>query len=250
MVQIVSAFIIVHWTEIRLTTFYGLFGIWDIEVGFSYALSIFTIVALTNAFNLIDGIDGLAATIGILCSAIFGYWFFLMGSDQFAILAFSLLGSLFGFLYYNWSPAKIFMGDTGSLIVGFVISILAVKFIEMNRIMDKNAQFKIHSVPVVTIAILIVPIFDTLRVFLIRIMKRKSPFIADRSHVHHVLLSIGLSHQKCVLIILIFNILLISLNFFLKGHISGEVLLVINLLLPTFSMFLITSYKKNSFKSF
>ena len=142
------------------------------------------------------------------------------------------------------------MGDTGSLIVGFVISILAVKFIEMNRIMDKNAQFKIHSVPVVTIAILIVPIFDTLRVFLIRIMKRKSPFIADRSHVHHVLLSIGLSHQKCVLIILIFNILLISLNFFLKGHISGEVLLVINLLLPTFSMFLITSYKKNSFKSF
>lgn len=246
-VQIITAFIIVHWTEIRLTTFYGLFGIWDIGMVPSYILSIFTIVSITNAFNLVDGIDGLAGTIGVICALMFGSWFYLMESYQYAILAFSLIGTLLGFLYYNWTPAKIFMGDTGSLILGFVISILAVKFIEMNRVMERDAMYKILSVPVVTIGILIIPIFDTFRVFLIRILNKRSPFSPDRNHIHHLLLDLGLDHGKTVYVLAGFNILMICLMFGLSGVVSGEILLLLAILVPSSTSLLLS--KKHKYRS-
>jgi UDP-N-acetylmuramyl pentapeptide phosphotransferase/UDP-N-acetylglucosamine-1-phosphate transferase len=231
-VQIVAALLIVHWTDIRLTTFYGLFGIWDISTTFSYVLSIFTIVSITNAFNLIDGIDGLAGSIGIITSAVFGTWFALMGSYQYAILAFALMGSLIGFMIYNWSPAKIFMGDTGSLIVGFVVALLAVKFIEMNRLMHREAQYKVLSVPVVTIGILIVPLFDTIRVFAIRLLNKKSPFAPDRNHIHHILLDQGYSHAQTTLLLGAFNIFMIGLVYLGQGKLSGEILLITVIVIP------------------
>ncbi len=225
--QLFAAIIIVHFAGIRLTTFYGLFGIWDLGIVSSYLLSIFTIIVITNSFNLIDGIDGLAATIGIIAASFFGAWFTLMESFQFAILAFSLVGSLLGFLYFNKSPAKIFMGDTGSLILGLSISLLAIKFIEMNRVMDRGAEFKILSVPVVTIGVLIIPLFDTFRVFLIRAINKRSPFSADRNHIHHMLLDSGLSHTQTVAVLSGFNLTMIGLVCFLKGRVSGEILLCI-----------------------
>jgi UDP-GlcNAc:undecaprenyl-phosphate/decaprenyl-phosphate GlcNAc-1-phosphate transferase len=243
-VQVVAAFLIVHWTNIRLTTFYGLFGIWDIGDVFSYLLSIFTIVSITNAFNLIDGIDGLAGSIGIITSAVFGCWFALMESYQYAILAFSLMGALLGFLYYNWSPAKIFMGDTGSLLVGFVTALLAVKFIEMNRLMEREASYKVLSVPVVTIGILIIPLFDTLRVFTIRILKKKSPFSPDRNHLHHLLLDRGLTHSKATLTLAGFNVAMIALLWANLGRWSGEVLLAGVIVIPTVLSFYLSRSKK------
>ena len=237
LVQILAAFLIVHWTDIRLTTFYGLFGIWDISITFSYILSILTIVSITNAFNLIDGIDGLAALIGIITSAVFGTWFALMGSYQYAILAFALMGSLLGFMIYNWSPAKIFMGDTGSLILGFVVSLLAVKFIEMNRLMDRDAQYKVLSVPVVTMGILIIPLFDTLRVFAIRLMNKKSPFCPDRNHIHHILVDLGFSHAQTAMFLGAFNIFMIGLVYLGQGKLSGEILLIAVVMIPVITSF-------------
>lgn len=244
LVQILAALLIVHWTDIRLTTFYGLFGIWDISTTFSYVLSIFTIVSITNAFNLIDGIDGLAASIGIITSSVFGIWFALMGSYQYAILGFAVMGSLLGFLVYNWSPAKIFMGDTGSLIVGFVVGILAIKFIEINRIMDRDALYKILSVPVVTIGILIIPLFDTARVFAIRLFNRKSPFAPDRNHIHHILLDLGYSHSQTTLILSAFNISMIGFIYFGQGKLSGEVLLLAVVIIPVFASVLLSILRK------
>ncbi len=244
LVQVLAAFLIIHWTDIRLTTFYGLFGIWDISTTFSYILSIFTIVSITNAFNLIDGIDGLAATIGIITSAVFGTWFALMGSYQYAILAFALMGSLLGFIIYNWSPAKIFMGDTGSLIVGFVVALLAVKFIEMNRLMDRDAHYKVLSVPVVTIGILIIPLFDTIRVFAIRLINKKSPFCPDRNHIHHILVDLGFSHAQTTMFLGAFNILMIAMVYLRQGNLLGEVLLTIVIMIPMLSSFFLSWLRK------
>jgi UDP-GlcNAc:undecaprenyl-phosphate/decaprenyl-phosphate GlcNAc-1-phosphate transferase len=172
-------------------------------------------------------VNGLAAVIGIITASSFGIWFTLMNSDQYAILAFSLVGSLLGFLWFNRTPAKIFMGDTGSLILGLVASLLAIKFIEMNRGMDRHADFKILSVPVVTIGILIVPLYDTLRVFFIRIMSGKSPMHPDRNHIHHILLDSGLSHMQTTTVLGAFNILMIGVVFLLQGFVSGEIILLL-----------------------
>lgn len=233
LVQLVAAFIIVHWTHIRLTSFFGLFGIDELPMIASYSLSILTIVSITNAFNLIDGIDGFAGSVGIFVSLIFGTWFTCVESYQFAILSFAMMGALIGFIYYNWSPAKIFMGDTGSLIVGFVAALLAIKFIEINRFMDRYAQFKVISVPVVTISILIIPIFDTIRVFVVRLMNKTSPFAADRNHIHHMLLDRGMSHPQAVLSLIGFNIFMVGVSYLLQGKIKGELLLLVIILIPS-----------------
>ncbi len=243
--QLLAAVIIVHFAGIRLTTFYGLFGIWDLATVPSYLLSIFTIIVITNSFNLIDGIDGLAATIGIIAATSFGLWFTAMESFQFAILAFSLVGSLIGFLCFNKSPAKIFMGDTGSLILGLSISLLAIKFIEMNRVMDRGAEYKVLSVPVVTIGILIIPLFDTFRVFLIRAINKKSPFAADRNHIHHMLLDCGLSHTQAVVCLGGFNVVMIGLVCFLKGRVGGEVLLGTVGVVPGVVSFMVSKARKS-----
>ena len=222
--QLLASFILVHWAGIRITTFYGLFGIQDLPIIPTYVLSIFTIVVITNSFNLIDGVDGLAASVGIVASSMFGFWFFSAGVTQYAILASCMVGALLGFLYYNRSPAKIFMGDTGSLIVGVILSILSIKFIEMNRVLDRAHPNKVLVVPVVTLAILVIPLFDTLRVFTIRILQGKSPMSADRNHIHHLLLSLGFSHNQTTLSLVSFNVVVVGLVYYFQ-FIKGEILL-------------------------
>lgn len=224
--QLLASVLLVHWANIRITSFYGLFGIHDLTLPLSYALTIFTIIVITNSFNLIDGIDCLAGLVGIITATSFSTWFSLVGSTQYAILAACLVGSLTGFLWYNRSPAKIFMGDTGSMIVGIVLSILSIKFIEMNRIMEVHDPYKVLSVPVITIGILIIPLFDTLRVFSIRILQGKSPLAADRNHIHHMLLDLGFSHMKSSFILAAFNLAMIGMVFGLQ-KMRGEMLLTL-----------------------
>ncbi len=248
--QLIAAVILVHFAGIRINTFYGLFGISDIPIYVSYLLTVFVITGITNSLNLIDGLDGLAGTIGVIASVCFGTWFYFVESYQFAILSYALCGSLIGFLWFNWSPAKIFMGDTGSLILGLILSILAIKFIEMNRVMEREAPYKVLSVPVITMAILIIPLFDTVRVFMIRILEGRSPFKPDRNHIHHILTDLGLNHAQSTLMIASFNISMIGLFWFLKGHISGEVmLLLINIIcfLTILQLKTLTKKRKHSF---
>jgi UDP-GlcNAc:undecaprenyl-phosphate GlcNAc-1-phosphate transferase len=223
--QLAASFILVHWAGIKITTFYGLFGISDLPFLASYFLSIFTIVVITNSFNLIDGVDGLAASVGIFASSAFGFWFYSAGVTQYAILSSCMSGALLGFLYYNRSPAKIFMGDTGSLIVGVILSILAIKFIEMNRVLDRFHPNKVLAVPVVTLSILVIPLFDTLRVFTIRILQGRSPMSADRNHIHHLLLSLGFNHSQTNLTLVTFNVIAVGLIYNFQW-VRGEVLLV------------------------
>jgi UDP-GlcNAc:undecaprenyl-phosphate GlcNAc-1-phosphate transferase len=209
--QLIAAFILVHWAGIRITSFFGIFGIHELGLVESYAFSLLTMVVITNSFNLIDGIDCLAGSVGILAAGLFGAWFFAAEQTQYMVLSASLLGSLVAFLWYNRTPAKIFMGDTGSLMVGIVLSILAIKFIEMNRVIPINGLNKIRGIPVVTIGILIIPLFDTLRVFMIRMFQGRSPFSADRNHLHHLLTDLGLTHVWATVSLISFNLIIVAI---------------------------------------
>ena len=229
MSQLFATALVVVGEDIRITSFYGLFGVTELNIWVSYILSVFTIVVITNAFNLIDGIDGLAGGLGFIISITFGLWFNFIDQVGWSIISFSLAGALIGFLVFNFNPAKIFMGDAGSLCTGFLLAIMAVQFIEFNRPEVQN-YYKITTAPVIAIAILVIPLFDTLRVFTIRLLKKKSPFSADRNHLHHILLNTGLGHKEVSLVLYIVNIVFVLIAFLLKDSPILTVFITIGLL--------------------
>ena len=221
-VQIFAAVMLITLGNIRLTNLHGIFGIYEINYLSGMLITLFAIVVIINSFNLIDGIDGLASGLAMLAGTVFGIWFYLAGHIQHAILSFALVGSLAGFFLYNvfGHRNKLFMGDSGSLVVGLIISIIVIQFNEFNIV--KTIPFAIGAAPVVSFAIIIVPLVDTLRVMTIRIMQKQSPFSADNNHIHHRLLSLVPSHLKVTLIIVAVNAFLIGIAF-LFNNISFNV---------------------------
>ena len=212
--QVVAAGLLVFKAGIGLTSLYGLFGCYDLPELLAQGLSVFTILVIINALNLIDGINGLAGSIGCILSLSFGYWAFQHGRLDLAILAASLMGALVAFLRYNFYGARIFMGDTGSLILGLSAAILALEFIEINK--QVLGSYHLPSAPALAIAVLIVPLFDTLRVFILRALRGRSPFSPDRTHIHHVLLDLGLSHVGATLCLGLVNLGFIVLAWYLR----------------------------------
>ncbi len=210
--HIVVALILVLMGDIRITGLHGIFGINEIPYWASVFLSIFTYVVVVNAFNLIDGVDGLAAGVGFIASCVFGIWFIFANYYPYAALAFALAGALGGFLIFNFSPAKIFMGDSGSLIIGMFISVIAFKLIEY-PVQNLEGIWVFCNKPVIAISALSYPLIDTLRVFVIRAVKGQSPFAADRNHIHHLLLDCGFNHVKTVIIIYVFTVLNVCITF-------------------------------------
>lgn len=213
--QIIVAFILVFFGAFRLTSLYGVLGIGNMAPLWGGLFSIALIIFLNNAFNLIDGIDGLAGGIGIFTSLTFGVLFSLMGQIPYAFIAFALAGAIGGFLKYNWFPAKIFMGDTGALIIGLISAALAIKFIEVNKFTGNNHP-AFYSAPAIAVSILIVPIFDSLRVFTVRILKGGSPFKGDRNHIHHRLERLDLTPGWIVGATLGFNLLILVATILLQ----------------------------------
>lgn len=236
--QLLAATILVFKSEIKLTTLYGLFGVYALPEFVAIPLSIFTIIVIVNAFNLIDGINGLSGSISTLVCVVLGSWFYLNGRIELSIVAFSTAGAVVAFLRYNVTPAKIFMGDTGSLLLGLVSSILIIKFMEMHRDPNIQVQYAFQAVPAVAIGILIIPLFDTLRVFTMRILKGKSPFDPDRTHIHHLLLDSGLSHMQATGTLVLVNILFIALVFSLQSIGTLYLLLLILVLAAVSTGFL------------
>ena len=205
--QIIAAGILIKFGAVQITNMHGFLGIYGIPNVASIVLSMFTIIVITNSFNLIDGVDGLAGSLGILTTLSFGAYFYFIGQMPYAVMAFALAGSLISFLIYNFPPAKIFMGDTGSLLVGLINSILVIKFI--NVASDPATVLHFESAPAIGFAVMMIPLFDTLRVFGLRILSRRSPFSPDRNHIHHFLLDLGLSHRSTTLICFSANLLFI-----------------------------------------
>lgn len=177
---------------IRIQNFDGLFGIYQLPLLAQYLFTILAVVGITNAFNLIDGIDGLAGGLGFMSIITLGLFLSIAGDSNTALIAFALAGALLAFLYFNFNPARIFMGDTGSLVVGFVIAVLSVRLMQINPVEGKSV---LAHAPLFALGIVLIPVFDTLRVFATRMWYGKSPFIADRIHIHHLLTNQGFGHS-------------------------------------------------------
>ncbi|QJW90746.1 undecaprenyl/decaprenyl-phosphate alpha-N-acetylglucosaminyl 1-phosphate transferase [Spirosoma taeanense] len=238
--QVLAAIILIFFGNLRVDYLYGIMGFHHIEEVISILLTCFIFIALTNAINLIDGIDGLAGGIATIASGTFGAWFLLTNHFTMACLAFTLAGALLGFLRFNFSKtSKIFMGNTGSLIIGFMLAFFAVRFVNL------NASFRFEptaffNAPIIAIVILIVPIFDTLRVFLVRILAGRSPFSADRNHMHHILLDNGLSHIQATALLCGASLLNTILFFLLHRNISNtQSLLILGCL---FGLYMVVSF--------
>ena len=221
LVQICASLILVAMGNFKIDNFYGIFGIHHIPYYVSIPLTVFVFIAIINAINLIDGIDGLAGGISLIAGIGFGIWFILNNHFSFGCLAFAMSGSLLGFLRFNFSKtSKIFMGDTGSLIIGYLLSIFAVEFLSLNvsYLHDSTAYF---NAPIIVMVLLIVPIFDTLRVFIVRIVKGGSPFVADRNHMHHILIDCGLNHFWASFTLWMITIVNTALFFTFHGDITN-----------------------------
>jgi UDP-GlcNAc:undecaprenyl-phosphate GlcNAc-1-phosphate transferase len=207
--QVFAVLIIVVLGNLRFTNLHEFLGVHQLLYVHSFLLTTFVLIVIINGFNLIDGIDGLASGVGIIASLFFGVFFYINGEIGYAVIAASMAGSLIAFFWFNvfGFENKIFMGDTGSLLVGLFLAVMVVRFNEMNILQTGN--WYLHSAPAVSFGILVIPLFDTIRVFTIRILRGRSPFRADKNHVHHRLLALGFSHLKATLILLAANVCVI-----------------------------------------
>lgn len=204
MIQVMAAVVLV---------FYGAYG-WEVNLRFlgpawkneipGQLISVLLFVLLSNAFNLIDGSDGLAAVLGVFANLFFGFFLFKGGDVVYAQIAFAMAGALSGFLIYNVPPAKIFMGDAGAMVLGLVSGLMANRFTMLSDF--KNLELlDFKSIPAIAFAVLIIPVFDCIRLFLLRLAKGKSPFIGDRNHIHHRLKQLGWGDRQVLAALLLFN---------------------------------------------
>ena len=228
--QFIAALIIVVCANIRITNCYGIFGIGTITYVPSVIISILFVVGLINSINFLDGIDGLASGIGTMASIAFGTFFIENSHVSYAVICFSLAGSLVAFFYFNVisKKNKIFMGDTGSMIIGFLLAVFTIYLIEMPSI-ENPLERALPIAPAMALAILFMPVFDGLRVSFIRIIHGKSIFKADKNHIHHKLLNLTGSHFKTTMIILISNTAIIFLVYLLRE--TGNKILITSLIL-------------------
>jgi UDP-GlcNAc:undecaprenyl-phosphate GlcNAc-1-phosphate transferase len=228
--QLLVAAIIVYKANTQITSLHGIFGIEKIPELTGFIFSVIIIVGVINAFNLIDGINGLAASIGLLNCLILGAWFSSVGAQAFAILAFSLAGSIIAFLKYNLTPARIFMGDTGSLLIGTVCSVLSINFIEISNKLPPEITSVTRGAPAFVVAVLILPIYDTFSSFIRRILQGKSPFYPDHNHIHHKFLRLGLTHTQTTISLITINMVFVVTVFSLQS-LSTEMLLGLELVM-------------------
>lgn len=177
---------------IRISSFDGLLGVNELPLTAQYTFTILAITGITNAFNLIDGIDGLAGGLGFMSLVTLGMFLTMSGDINTALIAFALAGGILAFLYFNFNPARIFMGDTGSLVLGFVIAVLCIRLMQVNI---HATHPVLNNAPVFALGVVLIPVFDTIRVFALRIWSGRSPFSADKIHIHHLLTRNGFSHS-------------------------------------------------------
>ena len=218
--QLLAASIVVIYSDIKIPHLYGFLGIYAINYWIGMLLTIFIVLAIVNGFNLIDGINGLSGSLTVLTTIVLGVWFAILDVQQYALFAFTTTGAVVAFLKYNFTPAKIFMGDTGSMLVGLICAVLTLKLLVFYK---QGLAFP--KVVVVILGILILPLFDMLRVFIGRLLKKKSPFHPDRTHIHHLLIDYGFSHTKATLLLVLFNIGFILLALFLQNYVRTFVAL-------------------------
>lgn len=213
---------IIYYGGFRIMNLDGILWIHEVPLLFQLPLTLLLVVMFTNAFNFIDGVDGLAGSLGVVASSCMGALFFHYGKEDFAVLSFCVTGALLGFLFYNFSPARIFMGDTGSLVVGFLLATMSIELLNTGV-----SQPDIAVNPAFIFALLFLPLFDITRVFIIRMLNGSSPFHADRNHLHHLILSHGFGHRSTALMMASFSLMFVLLQVLMPG-LSANLFIVIS----------------------
>ncbi|WP_312823201.1 MraY family glycosyltransferase [Epilithonimonas sp.] len=250
--QILVSSLLVIGSDVRIRNLFGLFGVYEINYYVSILFSILTFIILINAFNLIDGIDGLAGSYSVVTSALFGVSFFRLGNhnDPLVILCAIIIAASLGFLIYNLSnkrSSKIFMGDTGSMILGFLLAFTGISFIEIFIAKRDDVFYHLQSAPVIAVAILILPIIDTLTVIITRIYHKKSILSPDKNHIHHKLLNLGLTHKRSTAYIIAYFLLIVTVAYFLRHFDINQLLVFIMILgfLGAYLPILLRKFKKD-----
>ncbi len=215
--QIIASLFIILAADVRIVSLNGLFGINEIPYGISIVISFVIFVGIINAFNLVDGIDGLASGLGIFVSLVLGLWLFRYGRLNYATFAFATAGGLIPFYFFNVfsKDNKLFMGDNGSQLLGLLFATFAVKILWCPE--DPGGVGFIKGEPALIMAVMIIPIADTIRVMSMRILNGKSPFFADRNHFHHGLLTLGCSHWKASTVVILTNFSIFLIAWFLRN---------------------------------
>ncbi len=252
--QIIVSALLVIGSDVRIRNAFGVFGIYELNYFASVFFSIFTFIILINAFNLIDGIDGLAGGYSVLCSLMFAISYYRLGDYNFPLVVFCavIIGSVLAFLYYNLSnyrTNKVFMGDTGSMILGCLLAFTSINFIDI--FIDKGISgiplYHLQSAPAIAVAILILPIIDTLNVIIVRLVRRTSLFEADKNHIHHKLLKLGLTHRRSSFYILCYYVVLVAVTYYFR-HLNVNLLLLIVLALGFVGAYLPNLFMKHAVK--
>jgi len=238
--QLIISIILIFKAQLVILNLYGLFGVSYIIHTFGYLLTLLTIVVVMNAYNLIDGVDGLAGTLGIITSSTFALFFYLNNDLFYALIGFVLSASLLAFLIYNFNPARIFMGDTGSMLVGLINAILVIRFITTA---DTSGFIPKNTSPAMGFGILAIPLLDTLRVFGYRISQGKSPFFPDRNHLHHLLLDRGFNHKQ-IMFTLASVAILFMLGTYLLLPLGSTLVILIQIATFFLGVFLLSKVKK------
>ena len=214
--QIIATLILIFLGDIHIDSMHGVLGVYDLPLWIGTLFTVFVVIVITNGYNLIDGVDGLAGGIGLVSSVSFGVIALIMEQTDMALIAFTLMGALFGFLKYNVFPARIFMGDTGSLVVGMILSILAINCIKYGLVTE---TFKLQNKgPLLAISFLAIPLFDSLRVFVIRSVKGDGPLVAGRDHIHHAFLDLNYGHKYTSIVLCAISAFLILVSYFLLEY--------------------------------
>lgn len=243
--QLIPILVFVYLSEERI---HSLYEILEVEIPSFIITSAFLLV-FSNSLNLIDGIDGLAGSISLLILFFFGFWFWVMGSRHYSLLAFCMAGGISSFLIFNWNPSKVFLGDTGALLLGLFIGYLGIVFLNINEAASDLKELRFRSPIAAAMAVLAIPILDTVRVVIVRLLKKQSPLQADKNHLHHLLLKSGLSHSQATLALVFLNIL-----FIITALVIREVHPLLNwsvlILLSLFSISLMVVFKELRLKTF
>ena len=242
--QILATLVLILLGDLQIDNMHGVLGIYELPIWASVSFTIFVVIVIINGFNLIDGIDGLAGGLGLISSFCFGVIALLMNQIDIALISFTLMGALLGFLKYNIFPARIFMGDTGSLVVGMILSILAINCIKYGLVNENYSSPNVG--PLLAISFLAIPLFDSLRVFIVRAINGNGPLTAARDHVHHTLIDLGIGHKYSSLILFAVSVIIIFLTYLLiKLNVNINVSIAI-LALVSYLLWLIPFYMLRS----
>lgn len=246
--QILATLIVFFGTELRIDSLDSFFFIYEIPLWFSVLFGCFVVMSIVNSFNLIDGINGSAAMVGIVTFTCFAYVFYTSGNGYYFLFSLLCIGFLLAFLRYNLSSRKkIFMGDTGSMVVGFIIGFLAIKYLSLDVFELEKANIHPSNKMWVLIAIVFIPFFDTTRVFIARTIRHGKPFKADRNHIHHVMIDyMKLSHGRASLLLATINLIIFLIVLYLNMILSS-VYLAVSILVIFIGLVLVLFYFNKSY---